>query len=87
MFSLILSKNWTDVLRQDTMNAVNLLMVQGKIDPETNYKFITDEKGRPRVILWLDFGDGPFAVAQADPADLIVAAGSLGVVRGKSDNL
>lgn len=90
MFSVILSREWTEQFRSDVMNSINLLMLKRKLDPETNYQLLTDSKGRPRVGLWLSSSDGrPIAETQTlvDPLDLITAAGALGLVRGLSDAL
>lgn len=86
MANLIIPRTWSDEqFKQDVMNAVNLLMMQGKLDPATNYEFRV-ERGKPVVYFWLDGTSGPVAVFKSDPVDIITAAGSLPVIRGKSDS-
>lgn len=87
-------RTWNDEqFRQDTMNAINLLMMQKRIDPETHYDLVYDSRGRARVRLGMEreVSPGKHEIVDlcppVDPLDLITAAGKLALVRGNSDEL
>lgn len=78
-------------MRQDLINAINLLILHKQLDAETNYQIEDGLDGRPkRVAFWIENPKDRHAplggVAWVNAVDLIVGAGRLSYVRGKTDS-
>ena len=74
-------------LRTRAQNAINLLILTGKLDPRASYGFSRGPTGEPMVTIWIDGPLGPVGgVATMSLAELFASSGfAPGMIDGDHD--
>lgn len=73
-------------LRADTIMAFNLLVMDGRLDPETEFDFQYGPRGEIKVRLWVpdpqNRSESLAGVILTDPKELIAGVGNMKRIRG-----